>query len=95
LEGKILRGNATRGYGVLILFVITGAVLGGILGEIILDIPALSSVAPYLVHQYAILDLSPVMINLYVIKLSFGFALHPNLISILGVVLAIFLFKRV
>ena len=90
-----MRGNATKGYGVLILFVITGAVLGGILGEIIMDIPALSSIATYLVHQYAILDLSPIMINLYVIKLSFGFALHPNLISILGVVLAIFLFKRV
>lgn len=90
-----MRGNATRGYGVLILFVITGAILGGILGEIIMDISALSGIAPYLVQQYAILDLSPVMVNLYVIKLSFGFALHPNLISVLGVVLAIFLFKRV
>lgn len=82
-------------YGILILFVMTGAVLGGILGEIIRDVSFLSGIAPYLVQTYPILDLSPVAVNLYIVQFSFGFALHPNVISILGVILAIFLFKRV
>ena len=73
----------------------TGAVLGGILGEIIRDVSFLSGIAPYLVQTYPILDFSPVAVNLYIVQFSFGFALHPNVISILGVILAIFLFKRV
>lgn len=93
MEEKILRGT-NRGYGIFILFVVTGAVLGGILGEVASHIPALSSVAPYLVQTYPIVDVAPVTINLCVIQLSFGFALYPNLISILGILLAIFLFKR-
>lgn len=78
----------------LILFVVTGAVLGGILGEIIRDVSFLSNVAPYLIQTYTIIDLSPVLINLYVVKISFGFVLQPNLISLLGVLTAIFLFNR-
>lgn len=79
----------------LILFVVTGAVLGGILGELIKDISIFSGIAPYLIQTYPILDMLPVQINLYVIQLSFGFAFHPNLISILGILLAIFLFRKV
>lgn len=92
--GAIILRGTTRGYGILLLFVVTGAVLGGIIGEIIRDVPAFAGIAPYLVQTYPIIDLSPVIINLYIIKFSFGFAVHPNMISILGVILAAFLFKR-
>lgn len=88
-----LRGSM-KGYGFLILFVVTGAVLGGILGEVIKDIDSFSTIAPYLVKTYSVIDMSPVVINLYVIKLSLGFVFQPNLISIFGVLAAIFLFKR-
>ena len=83
-----------RGYGILALFVITGAILGGILGEIISSTAAFSGIAHYLVQTYPIIDLAPVSINLYVIKIALGFTLQPNLISIFGIILAIFLFKR-
>lgn len=88
-----MRGT-NRGYGILILFVITGAVLGGILGEIISNVAIFSGISPYLVQTYPVVDVAPVTINLCVIQLSLGFALYPNLISILGILLAIFLFKR-
>lgn len=88
-----LRGSM-KGYGFLILFVVTGAVLGGILGEVIKDIDSFATIAPYLVKTYSVIDMSPVVINLYVIKLSLGFVFQPNLISIFGVLAAIFLFKR-
>jgi uncharacterized membrane protein len=77
----------------LALFLITGAIFGGILGELIAGSTALGGLAPYLTKVYTILDVPPVVINLYVIKLVLGFALQPNLISILGIVVAIILFR--
>ena len=80
--------------GMMVLFLITGAVLGGIIGEIIADSTLLAGVTPYLVKQFLIFDLPPVTINLYVIKFVIGFALYPNLISLLGMVAAAALFRR-
>jgi len=77
-----------------LLFLITGAVLGGIIGELLADSTLLAGVAPYLIKPFPIFDLPPVTINLYVIKLVVGFALYPNLISILGIIAAILLFRR-
>lgn len=89
-----MRGGSNKGFGMLALFLITGAVLGGIIGEIIADSTVLAGVAPYLVKQFLIFDLPPVTINLYVIKFVIGFALYPNLISLLGMVAAAALFRR-
>ncbi|MDF2928236.1 DUF4321 domain-containing protein [Anaerospora sp.] len=89
-----MRGGSNKGFGMLALFLITGAVLGGIIGEIIADSTLLAGVAPYLVKQFLIFDLLPVTINLYVIKFVIGFALYPNLISLLGMVAAAALFRR-
>jgi len=89
-----LRSSRSRGFGVLALFVLTGAVLGGIIGEFIATTPALSGLAPYLSKTVHIFDTPPVTINLYVVKLVIGLALDPNLISIFGVILAIYLFRK-
>lgn len=79
----------------LILFLLTGAVFGGILGELISHSDMLIGFAPYLVKTFLILDVPPVSINLYVVRFMIGFALQPNLISILGMVVAILLYRRV
>lgn len=89
-----MRGT-TRGYGMLVLFVVTGAILGGILGDVIRAMPIFSGAAAYLTQTYPVIDISPIFVNLYVIEFSFGLAFQPNLISIFGVLLAIFLFKKV
>ncbi len=89
-----MRSGSKKGVGFLILFMITGAVLGGILGELISSSTVFSGIAPILVKTYPVFDLPPVSINLYVIKFMLGFQFYPNLISIFGVLLAIFLFKR-
>lgn len=88
-----MRGGNGKSFAVLALFLILGAVLGGILGELISDWP-MGGVTPYLVKTFPIFDLPPITINLYVIKLILGFSLHPNLISILGVVAAYIVFRR-
>lgn len=89
-----MKGSNNKGFGMLALFLVTGAVLGGIIGELIASSSMLSGIAPYLVKQFLIFDLPPVSINLYVVKLIVGFALYPNLISILGIIVAVILFRR-
>lgn len=88
-----MKGGRTKGFGMLALFLVTGAIVGGILGELLASSAALSGLAPYLTKSYTIIDVPPVAINLYVIKLIIGFALHPNLISVLGVIVAVILFR--
>lgn len=89
------RGNsAGKSIGMMILFLITGAIVGGILGELAANSSLLSGIAPYLIKPFPVFDLPPVAINLYVIKLVIGFALYPNLMSILGIIAAIMLFRR-
>lgn len=89
-----MKGGNSKGYGLLGLFLVTGAVIGGILGEFIATTAAFSGIAPFLVKTFPIFDLPPVTINLYVIKLAIGFAFYPNLISILGMIIAIVLYRR-
>lgn len=87
-------GSAGKGMGMMALFLVTGAVVGGILGELVSESSLLAPVAPYLIKPFPIFDLPPIAINLYVIKFVVGFALYPNLMSIFGIIAAILLFRR-
>lgn len=86
--------SAGKNMGMMVLFLITGAVVGGILGELAAGSSLLSGIAPYLIKPFPVFDVPPVSINLYVIKLVIGFALYPNLMSIVGIIAAIMLFRR-
>ena len=92
--GVLLAKFGGRGYGVCILFAAIGAILGGILGQLLANVEALSGLMPYLVTTYPVFDTTPVTINLYVIRLTLGLAFAPNIMSILGIVLALVLFRR-
>jgi hypothetical protein len=88
-----MRGGNNKGFGILLLFLIIGALLGGILGEAISG-SSLGSGVLFLVKTYPILDVPPVTINLFVMKFVVGFSLHPSIISIVGLLLAYVLFQR-
>ena len=77
-----------------ILFVIIGAILGGIFGEPLKNVPSLEGVMPYLVTTFPVFDMAPVTIDLYVIRLTVGLAFMPNLMSMLGIIVAIALYRR-
>lgn len=78
----------------LLLFLLTGALLGGLLGEVLAGSSALSEIAPYLVKKYTIFEMAPASINLFVAQIKLGLVLQPNLISVLGIIIALFLFRR-
>ncbi len=83
-----------RRYGLCAIFIIIGAILGGLLGELLLDVSALKSVMPYLVHTYPVLLVQPVTVDLYVLRLTVGLSFTPNLMSVLGIILSLILFRR-
>lgn len=90
----MLRGGQNKNIGMFILFLVTGAIIGGILGELINGSTVFVGMAPYLVKSYPIVDVPPMTLNLYVIRLVIGFGFYPNLVSILGIVIAGFLYRR-
>ena len=79
----------------LILFVVTGAILGGLLGDAAASVSVLSPIHDSLVKPCPVLEIPSFTVNLYVVKMVMGFSFFPNLASILGVILALFLFQRI
>ncbi|MDD3157561.1 MULTISPECIES: DUF4321 domain-containing protein [Sporomusaceae] len=87
-------GSLGRGYGMLALFVVTGAVFGGMLGDFLASSGWLSPLAPYLTRKFPLLEMPPVLVNLYVLQIQFSLSLYPNFISLLGIIAAVLLFRR-
>ena len=73
------------------IFLIVGGILGGIVGEALYAVPALKGILPALTQHYEILNIH---LNLYLMELQFGIHLAPNMLSIIGVILAAILFRH-
>ena len=89
-----MRGGRTKSFLVWLLYFLGGAIIGGLLGEVIAGSPALAGLTPYLTKKYVLFDMAPASLNLFIAQVKFGLTLQPNLISVLGVVIAMFLFRR-
>lgn len=84
----------SKSYGTLVLYVVIGAILGGLLGELLSGVDALSSLMPYLKNPYPVINVVPSVIDIYVISLTVGFSFSPNLMSIIGMVIAVWIFRH-
>lgn len=71
----------------LLLLLLVGLVIGGVIGDIFKES------VKWLGYSKAI-GISPVTLDLNVIKLTFGFTMSINLASIIGIVIAIIIFSR-
>ena len=76
---------------ILILFILSGIVVGGLLGELASHVDFLS----WLAYGQEFGLSTPVELNLNVIKLTFGLVFKINIASIIGIVLAIFIYKKI
>lgn len=76
---------------ILILFILCGIVIGGLLGELASHVDFLS----WLSYGQEFGFTSPIELDLSVIKLTFGLIFKINIASIIGIVLAIFIYKKV
>ena len=75
----------------LILFILCGIVVGGLLGEFATQVDFLW----WLSYGQSFGISQPIELDLSVIKLTFGLMFKINISSIIGMVLAIFIYRKV
>lgn len=76
---------------ILILFIFSGLVLGGLIGEITKNINGLW----WLGYGQSFGLESPLVLNLSIITLTFALMFKINIASIIGMAIAIFIYKKV
>ena len=76
---------------ILLLFILSGIVVGGLLGDLASHVDFLS----WLSYGEEFGLATPIELNLNVVKLTFGLMFKINIASIVGIVLAIFIYKKI
>ena len=76
---------------ILMVFLLSGLVIGGLLGEIASKVDWLW----WLSYGESFGISSPIELNLSVITISFGLMFRINIASIIGMALAIFLYRKI
>lgn len=80
-----------RGIGLLILFLFLGMFIGGVLGQVLA--PVFAKYFPVLNESIVIGVPKPVNISLGVLQLVLGVTLRLNFAGLLGLLIALFLFR--
>ena len=76
---------------ILLIFILCGLVIGGLLGELSKNIEWLW----WLGYGQEFGLTAPLVLDLSVIKLSFSFTVKISIASIIGMILAIFIYRKV
>ena len=76
---------------VLLLFILSGLVIGGLLGRLASNVSWLW----WLSYEQEFGMATPLTLDLSVLKLTFGLMFKINIASIIGMVLAIFMYKKI
>lgn len=76
---------------VLLVFILSGLVIGGLLGRLASSVPWLW----WLSFEQEFGLESPMVLDLSILKLTFGLMFKINVASIIGMVLAIFIYKKI
>ncbi len=76
---------------VLLLFILSGIVVGGLLGNLAAHVDFLS----WLAYGEEFGLATPIELDLNVVKLTFGLMFKINISSIIGIILAIFIYKKI
>lgn len=80
-----------KNFWILIVFILSGLVIGGLLGELASHVSWLWWLA---FGQEFGLE-SPLILNLSVLKITFGLIFKINIASIIGMALAIFIYRKI
>lgn len=83
--------NAKEKKWLLLVLILTGLVIGGLLGSLTKDINGLS----WLNYGKSFGLSTPVVLSLEIIELTFGIMLHFNVSSIIGMIIGILIYTRI
>lgn len=76
---------------ILLLFILSGLVVGGLLGELASKVDFLW----WLGYGESFGLTSPLELDLNIIKVTFGLVFKINIASIVGMIIAVFIYKKV
>ena len=76
---------------ILIVFILSGLVIGGLLGELAGQFDFLW----WLAYGQSFGLESPLSLDLSIVKITFGFMLNINIASIIGMAIGIFIYRKV
>lgn len=80
-----------KNFWILLVFILSGLVIGGLLGELAKQVSWLNWMS---FGQSFGLE-SPIVLNLGVLTLTFAFMIKINIASIIGLALAIFIYRKI
>lgn len=80
-----------KNFWILLVFILSGLVIGGLLGEVASRINALW----WLSYGKEFGLVSPLQLDLNVLKITFGLTVKINIASIIGIMIAIFIYRKV
>lgn len=80
-----------KSFWILLIFILSGLVIGGLLGELAGNVNGLWWLS---FGQEFGLE-SPFILNLSIISLTFAFTIKINIASIIGMAIAIFLYRKI
>lgn len=83
------KGTAGKNYWALIFMMLAGVVLGGFLGQLASGVPALS----WLNYGQTFGLSTPLILDLGILVLTFGITLKITIAGIIGIVLAIVIYR--
>ncbi len=75
---------------ILIVFLLAGLVIGGLIGKLASSVPSLW----WLCYEQQFGFSEPFVLDLSVLKITFGLAFNINVSSIIGMILALFIYKK-
>ena len=74
---------------ILLVFLLAGLVIGGLLGKLAASVPWLW----WLSYEQQFGLETPLVLDLSVLKITFGFVVNINMASIIGMVIALFIYR--
>lgn len=80
-----------KNFWILMVFLLSGLVIGGLLGDIASKVDWLW----WLAYGESFGISSPIQLDLSIIKISFGLMFKINIASIVGMALAIFIYRKI